>query len=161
VKTIDLTPNWKRAKYKDLVREKAGADWFEISPAERRQRAHDLGAEIGKEYVDYEVTGAVFEKLIEPTLIQPTFVTHLPKNLCRSPNFLLTIRPPLKFSSAASTARKFLRATPNKTIRLPSAPRWSIKQVVNSKNSMKIFWLPLSTECLRLAESESELTGFA
>ena len=81
VKTIDLTPNWKRAKYKDLVREKAGADWFEISSAERRQRAHDLGAEIGKEYVDYEVTGAVFEKLIEPTLIQPTFVTHLPKEL--------------------------------------------------------------------------------
>jgi lysyl-tRNA synthetase class 2 len=81
VKTIDLTPSWKRAKYKDLVREKAGADWFEISPAERRQRAHGLGAEIGKENLDYEVTGAVFEKLIEPTLIQPTFVTHLPKEL--------------------------------------------------------------------------------
>jgi len=81
VKTIDLTPNWKRAKYKDLIREKAGADWFEISPAARRQRAHDLGAEIGKEYEDFEVTGAVFEKLIEPTLIQPTFVTHLPKEL--------------------------------------------------------------------------------
>jgi len=81
VKAIDLTPNWKRAKYKDLIREKAGADWFDISPAERRQRAHDLGAEIGKEYEDFEVTGAVFEKLIEPTLIQPTFVTHLPKEL--------------------------------------------------------------------------------
>jgi len=80
-KVIDLTPNWRRAKYKDLIREKAGADWFEITPAERRQRAHDLGAEIGKEYEDFEVTGAVFEKLIEPTLIQPTFVTHLPKQL--------------------------------------------------------------------------------
>ena len=81
IKTIDLTPKWKRAKYKDLVREKAGMDWFDVSPAERRQRAHDLGAEIGKEYEDFEVTGAVFEKLIEPTLIQPTFVTHLPKEL--------------------------------------------------------------------------------
>ena len=80
-KTIDLKPPWRRVKYKDLVREKAGADWFDISPAERRQRAHDLGAEIGKEYEDFEVTGAVFEKLIEPTLIQPTFVTHLPKEL--------------------------------------------------------------------------------
>ncbi len=30
---------------------------------------------------DFEVTQAVFEKLIEPTLIQPTFVTHLPKEL--------------------------------------------------------------------------------
>jgi lysyl-tRNA synthetase class 2 len=81
VKTINLTPPWRRAKYKDLVREKAGADWFEAVPAERRQRAHELGAEIGKEYEDFEVTGAVFEKLIEPTLIQPTFVTHLPKEL--------------------------------------------------------------------------------
>jgi lysyl-tRNA synthetase class 2 len=81
LKTINLTPPWRRAKYKDLVREKAGADWFEATPAERRQRAHDLGAEIGKEYEDFEVTGAVFEKLIEPTLIQPTFVTHLPKEL--------------------------------------------------------------------------------
>ncbi|MEW6303281.1 MAG: lysine--tRNA ligase [Verrucomicrobiota bacterium] len=81
-KTIDLTPaNWRRVKYKDIIRERAGADWFDISPAERRQRAHDLGAEIGKDYEDFEVTGAVFEKLIEPTLIQPTFVTHLPKEL--------------------------------------------------------------------------------
>ena len=78
---INLERPWKRAKYKDLVREKAGVDWFEVFPAERRQRAHDLGAEIGKEYEDFEVTGAVFEKLIEPTLIQPTFVTHLPKEL--------------------------------------------------------------------------------
>jgi lysyl-tRNA synthetase class 2 len=78
---IDLTPNWRRAKYKDLVREKAGADWFEITPAARRQRAHDLGAEITRNTPDFEVTGAVFEKFIEPTLIQPTFVTHLPKEL--------------------------------------------------------------------------------
>jgi lysyl-tRNA synthetase class 2 len=80
-KTINLTPPWTRVKYKDLVREKAGADWFEISHAERRERAIKLGAEIGKEYEDFEITGAVFEKLIEPTLIQPTFVTHLPKEL--------------------------------------------------------------------------------
>jgi len=80
-KTIDLTPAWKRAKYKDLVREKAGANWFEITSDERRQKALSLGAEIAKDYEDFEVTGAVFEKLIEPTLIQPTFVTHLPKEL--------------------------------------------------------------------------------
>src|SRR6185369_14099214 len=80
-KTINLTPPWRRVKYKDLIREKAGDDWFTISPAERRERALKLGAEIGKEYEDFEITGAVFEKLIEPTLIQPTFVTHLPKEL--------------------------------------------------------------------------------
>ncbi len=79
-KTIDLT-NWRRAKYNDLVKEKAGADWFAISAAERHQRAHDMGAEIGKEFEDFEITNAVFSKFIEPTLINPTFVTHLPKEL--------------------------------------------------------------------------------
>jgi lysyl-tRNA synthetase class 2 len=79
-RTIDLT-NWRRAKYNDLVKEKAGADWFTISAAERHQRAHDMGAEIGKEFEDFEITNAVFSKFIEPTLIQPTFVTHLPKEL--------------------------------------------------------------------------------
>ena len=79
-RTIDLT-NWRRAKYNDLVKEKAGVDWFDVTPAERRQRAHDMGAEIGKEFEDFEVTNAVFSKFIEPTLIQPTFVTHLPKEL--------------------------------------------------------------------------------
>ena len=80
-RTINLTPDWRRVKYKDLVREKAGADWFDLAPGQRKVRATELGAEVGKEYEDFEVTGAVFEKLIEPTLIQPTFVTHLPKEL--------------------------------------------------------------------------------
>jgi lysyl-tRNA synthetase class 2 len=80
-KTIDLTPPWRRVKYKDIVCEKAGADWFEISAKARRQHAEALGAEIGKEYEDFEVTQAVFEKLIEPTLINPTFVTHAPREL--------------------------------------------------------------------------------
>jgi lysyl-tRNA synthetase class 2 len=78
---IDLAPPWRQVKYKDLIREKAGQDWFEISPAERLRRAVAFGAEIGKDYEDFEVTGAVFEKAIEPTLIQPTFVTHLLKEL--------------------------------------------------------------------------------
>ena len=83
-RTIDLTPDWRRAKYKDLVREKGGADWFDVTPAERRRRAMEdlkLAGDIAAAYEDFEVTGAVFEKLIEPTLIQPTFVTHLPKEL--------------------------------------------------------------------------------
>src|SRR5262252_3392371 len=74
VKTIDLTPPWRRVKYKDIVCERAGADWFDLSPAGRRERAVKLGAEIDKDYQDFEVTQAVFEKLIEPTLIDPTFV---------------------------------------------------------------------------------------
>ncbi|MEO7299476.1 MAG: amino acid--tRNA ligase-related protein [Verrucomicrobiota bacterium] len=81
---IDLAPSWKRARYKSLVCEKAGDDWFDVSSQERRRRAIEdlrLGGDISAGYEDFEVTGAVFEKLVEPTLIQPTFVTHLPKEL--------------------------------------------------------------------------------
>ncbi len=83
-KSINLTPDWRRVKYKDLVREVAGPDWFDVAPPERRRRAIEdlkLAGDIAAGYEDFEVTGAVFEKLIEPTLIQPTFVTHLPKEL--------------------------------------------------------------------------------
>jgi len=80
-KTIDLTPPWRRIKYKEIVRERAGGDWFDVSPQQRRERALKLGAELGGEYEDFEVTQAVFEKLIEPTLTNPTFVTHAPKEL--------------------------------------------------------------------------------
>src|ERR1041385_5267241 len=37
IKTIDLTPPWRRIKYKDIVRERAGSDWFDLSPAGRRE----------------------------------------------------------------------------------------------------------------------------
>jgi lysyl-tRNA synthetase class 2 len=80
-KTINLTPPWRRVTYRDLVRERAGGDWFELSVAERRERAAELGAEITPEFEDFEVTQAVFEKLIEPTLINQHFVTHAPKEL--------------------------------------------------------------------------------
>jgi len=82
-KAIDLR-QWRRARYKDLVREKAGEDWFRVTPEERRRRAVEdlkLAGDIAAGYEDFEVTGAVFEKLVEPTLIQPTFVTHLPREL--------------------------------------------------------------------------------
>src|SRR5207253_8646659 len=80
-KIIELTPPWRRVKYKDIVRERGGADWFEVTAQERRERTIQLGAEIAKEYEDFEVTQALFEKLIEPTLINATFVTHAPKEL--------------------------------------------------------------------------------
>jgi lysyl-tRNA synthetase class 2 len=80
-RTIDLTPPWRRVTYKELVRARAGADWFDVSPAERRARAVQLGVDLGAAQEDFEVTHAVFEKLIEPTLVQPTFVTHTLKEL--------------------------------------------------------------------------------
>src|SRR5438093_5707887 len=46
IKTIDLTPPWRRVKYKDIVRQRAGEDWFDLTAQQRRERALGLGAEI-------------------------------------------------------------------------------------------------------------------
>jgi len=87
---IDLN-QWHRRRYRDLVRAAVAEatdgkfpDWISLSLAERKLVAKNqlgLGGDIAEGYEDFEVTGAVFEKLVEPTLIQPTFVTHLPKQL--------------------------------------------------------------------------------
>jgi lysyl-tRNA synthetase class 2 len=78
---INLAGPWKRRPYRELVREVAGADWFELTAAQRRERAESLGVEIIPELEDFEVTNQVFEKLVEAKTMDPLFVTHLPKEL--------------------------------------------------------------------------------
>jgi len=80
---INFAGEWREVKYKDLIRETTGdAQWFERSKAEKITKAEALGLSINPAWEDYEVTNEVFSKKIEPNLIQPTFVTHLPKELC-------------------------------------------------------------------------------
>ena len=81
-RTINLKRPWRRARYHDLMREVAGADWFNLTSAQRRERATDkLKVEISPQLADFEVTQHVFEKLIEEQTIDPLFVTHCPKEL--------------------------------------------------------------------------------
>ena len=77
-KIINLEKPWRRVTYHDLVREKGGADWFEVTPAERLARARALGLDVNEQTPDFEVTNEVYEKLQEPDLIQPTFVLRMP-----------------------------------------------------------------------------------
>lgn len=78
---IDLTRPWRRAPYAELVKEKAGDDWFDVEHEERVKRAKELGLFVEDSWPDFEITNEVYEKLIEKTLIQPTFVTRLPAQL--------------------------------------------------------------------------------
>lgn len=80
-KTIDLTRPWRRAPYKDLIKEKMGDDWFDISQSEKYKRAKAIGAQVMPDFTDLEITHEIYEKFIEQTLIQPTFVTRLPAEL--------------------------------------------------------------------------------
>jgi lysyl-tRNA synthetase class 2 len=82
VRTINLKRPWRQARYRDVVREVAGKDWFELSPAKRRERAiNEFKLEILPQLADFEVTQHVFEKLVEEKTVDPLFVTHCPKEL--------------------------------------------------------------------------------
>ena len=82
VRTINLKRPWRRVRYRDLIRDVAGKDWFELSPEQRRQRAtNEFKLEILPQSADFEVTQHVFEKLIEEKTMDPLFATHCPKEL--------------------------------------------------------------------------------
>jgi len=79
-RTIDLTRPWRRARYRDLIRE-IDPEWFDYTTEKRRERCAELGVEINPRMADYEVTQQVFEKLVEEKTFDPLFVTHCPKEL--------------------------------------------------------------------------------
>ena len=80
---IELGGDWREVSYKELILEATkDPEWFSRSRDEKLAATDALGIQVNPELEDYEITNNVFEKLIEPTLIQPTFVTHIPKELC-------------------------------------------------------------------------------
>lgn len=84
---INFAGEWRSVRYFDLIDEAAGfaLSSFRGNP-EYREKAIEACAKLGLEvhagWETHEVVNEIFGKKIEPTLIQPTFVTHLPKELC-------------------------------------------------------------------------------
>ncbi len=80
---IDFGGEWREVRYKDLIRSETGdADWFDRTKADHIAAAIRMGLAPHDRWEDFEVTNEIFSKKIEPHLIQPTFVTHLPRELC-------------------------------------------------------------------------------
>ncbi|MDK2858282.1 MAG: lysyl-tRNA synthetase, class [Verrucomicrobiota bacterium] len=75
---INLSTPWKEIAYRDLIREHLGADWFDSTLDEARAKASELDVFVEPEADFAVVTHEIYEKTIEGTLIQPTFVTRLP-----------------------------------------------------------------------------------
>jgi lysyl-tRNA synthetase class 2 len=88
---IDLTPPWRRLRYLDAVAESIGVGRDELRDRERVRAAGQAAA--GRHGLDagawgwgaatpaYQMWKDVFETLVEPTLLQPTFVIDHPTEL--------------------------------------------------------------------------------
>ncbi len=81
MRTVNLQRPWRRARYEDLVRQ-IDPDWFQRSLPEKIARCQALRVELRPESMaESAITQELFEKLIEPAIIDPVFVTHLPAEL--------------------------------------------------------------------------------
>ena len=82
---IDFTPPYRRVAYKDLVKELMGDDWFGLDFATQLERAKAKGQETGTNLeldgveTELMLTHEVYDKMIERNLVQPTFVTRIPR----------------------------------------------------------------------------------
>ena len=84
---INFAGEWREARYFDLIDEAVGSKLSALrdTPGYRDAAiagAQKLGLEVHAGGETFEIVNEIFSKKIEPTLIQPTFVTHLPKQLC-------------------------------------------------------------------------------
>lgn len=72
---INLAPKYKRAHMVDLIKEKTGIDFFQdmsFEDAKKLALEHDI--EVEKHFGYGHIVNAFFEKYVEETIIEPTFV---------------------------------------------------------------------------------------
>ena len=79
---VDLEGPWKRIHMVDAIKEESGVDfWKEMTDEEARAIAKEHDIELG-EHMDYgHVVNEFFEKYVEETLIQPTFIYGHPTSI--------------------------------------------------------------------------------
>jgi len=78
---VDLTPPWKRISYRDALREAGVAEDVLVDPDKARAHALRLGANLKGGEPHGKILNEIFEALVEPKLIQPTFITDYPTDI--------------------------------------------------------------------------------
>jgi len=78
-KEIDFTPPWRRLSYKESLLEYGKLDSVILKePSRAIELAKRLGLELRRGTSYGKVLDDLFKELVEPHLVQPTFITHYP-----------------------------------------------------------------------------------
>jgi len=78
---IDLTPPWKKMTYFDSLRAAGVPEDVLVSAEKARDHAVRLGAKLKGGEPQGKVLNEIFEALVEPNLVQPTFITDYPTDI--------------------------------------------------------------------------------
>jgi lysyl-tRNA synthetase class 2 len=76
---LDLTPPWPRLTLKQALKQYGKVDEKAFSDMDAAASlAEEIGVEMNQDQSLAELLVAIFEKIVEPQLIQPTFITEYP-----------------------------------------------------------------------------------
>lgn len=78
-KTIDMTPPWRKATFVELLKEYGEVDFYDLQGLIKK--AEGLGLSTRGADRD-RLANDLFEKLVEPHLLNPIFVLNYPASLC-------------------------------------------------------------------------------
>jgi lysyl-tRNA synthetase class 2 len=77
-KQIIFNKPWKRINYVDAIKDKTGVDVILASENDLKSLAKNIGIEIAGLHGKAKIIDEIFSQVIEPELIQPTFVVDYP-----------------------------------------------------------------------------------
>jgi lysyl-tRNA synthetase class 2 len=81
-KEIDFTPSWRRIRFKQSLLEVGKVDPAILAtPSQAVEMAKGLNLDLKKGVSHGRVLADLFKELVEPHLIQPTFITHYPTDV--------------------------------------------------------------------------------
>lgn len=75
---IDLSPPWKRISMYDAIREYVGLDISKIDTKELKQLVKQMQLNVDPEANRGKIIDEIFSEIVEPNLIQPTFIIDYP-----------------------------------------------------------------------------------
>lgn len=76
---IDLIPPWERLTLVGAIKKYGKINLDRVK--DLRKEAEDLGIEVGEDEADFQIIDDIFKELVEPKLIQPTFIIDYPIEL--------------------------------------------------------------------------------
>lgn len=75
---IDLSPPWRRLPMFEAIEEYTGHDLSHMDPVKLKEAAEKLNVTIAPEMGPGKIVDEIFGELVEPKLIQPTFIMDYP-----------------------------------------------------------------------------------
>lgn len=79
---LNLAPGFRRAHMVDLIKEKTGVDFFKVESFEEAKKlAEEYNVEVEDHFEYGHIVNAFFEKFVEDTIVEPTFVFGHPTDI--------------------------------------------------------------------------------